>query len=237
MNAIVVGVLAFLVVSPAICDEGPASDKNSNEKEMLVKNPQPYYNSLNNQDQAYGDSWFDREVRAPSSGFYGVRGKKDYDDDWFMNENEIYSQQMPKRAPYGFVGMRGRKRYDYNYRPSFVDNDDFQAELYQELQKEREMLAALMEDYNDERDKRKPVGFIGSRGKKSIDNDDYFDMDEKRSPMGFTGVRGKKSEYSNFIGMSEKRVPVASFFGMRGKKQPVVVNYLSDGNSFPVFLS
>ena len=84
MNAIVVGVLAFLVVSPAICDEGPASDKTSNEKEMLVKNPQPYYNSLNNQDQAYGDSWFDREVRAPSSGFYGVRGKKDYDDDWFM---------------------------------------------------------------------------------------------------------------------------------------------------------
>jgi len=144
---------------------------------------------------------------------------------------------MPKRAPYGFVGMRGRKRYDYNYRPSFIDNDDFQAELYHQLQREREMLAALMEDYNDERDKRKPVGFIGSRGKKSIDNDDYYDMDEKRSPMGFTGVRGKKSEYSNFIGMGEKRVPVASFFGMRGKKQPVVVNYLSDGNSLPVFPS
>lgn len=84
MNAIVVGVLAFLVVSPAICDEGPASDKNSNEKEMVFKNPQPYYNSLTNQ-EAYGDSWFDREVRAPNSGFYGVRGKKDYDDDdWFM---------------------------------------------------------------------------------------------------------------------------------------------------------
>ena len=130
--------------------------------------------------------------------------------------------------------MRGRKRYDYNYRPSFVDNDDFQAELYHELQKEREMLSALMEDYNDERDKRKPVGFIGSRGKKSIDNDDYFDMDEKRSPMGFTGVRGKKSEYSDFIGMGEKRVPIASFFGMRGKKQPVAVNYLSDENSLPV---
>lgn len=131
--------------------------------------------------------------------------------------------------------MRGKKRYDYNYRPSFIDNDDFQAELYHDLQKEREMLASLMEDYNDERDKRKPVGFVGSRGKKSFDNDDYFEMDdEKRSPMGFTGVRGKKSEFPNFIGMNEKRVPVASFFGMRGKKEPLVVNYLSDEilNSF-----
>lgn len=146
-----------------------------------------------------------------------------------QNENEIYSQQMPKRAPYGFVGMRGRKRYDYNYRPSFIDNDDFQAELYHELQKEREMLSSLMDDYNAARDKRKPVGFIGSRGKKFISsNDDYIDMDEKRSPMGFTGVRGKKSEFPNFIGMDEKRVPVASFFGMRGKKQPVMVNNLSD---------
>lgn len=114
--------------------------------------------------------------------------------------------------------MRGRKRNDNNYRPS----DEFQAELYRELQKEREMLAALMEEYSDERDKRLPVGFVGSRGKKSINDDDYFDMDEKRSPMGFTGVRGKKSEFQNFIDMNEKRVPFASFFGMRGKKQPVV---------------
>lgn len=75
--------------------------------------------------------------------------------------------------------------------------------------------------YNDDRDKRKPFGFVGSRGKKSVNNDDYFD-EEKRSPMGFHGVRGKKSEYPDFIGVDEKRVPVASFFGMRGKKQPVV---------------
>ncbi|KAG5679984.1 hypothetical protein PVAND_009519 [Polypedilum vanderplanki] len=214
MNAIVVGAFAFLIISPAICDEGLT--KNSYEKEIVTKNPQPYFNNLDNENLIDSD-WYERQVRAPSSGFYGVRGKKYYyddDDDEWMTENEF------KRAPSGFVGMRGR-RYDYNYQPSFIDNDDYQAQLYHELQKEREMLAALIEDYyNADRDKRKPVGFIGSRGKKSVNNDDYFD-DEKRSPMGFTGVRGKKSEFPNFIRMDEKRVPVASFFGMRGKKQPV----------------
>lgn len=83
MNTIVVGVLAFLVVSPAICDEGPANDKSSSEKEVLLKNPQPYYNSLSDQN-SNDEVWYDRPVRAPQSGFYGVRGKKDYDDDWFM---------------------------------------------------------------------------------------------------------------------------------------------------------
>jgi hypothetical protein len=81
--------------------------------------------------------------------------------------------------------MRGR-RYDYN-QPSFIDSDEYQAQLYRELQKERAMLSALMEDYyNADRDKRKPSGFTGVRGKKSVNNDDYFDED-KRSPMGFTG--------------------------------------------------
>lgn len=82
MNTIVVGVIAFLVVSPAICDEGAAThdSKNSNEKETALKNPQPYYNSLDNPN-SYDNAWYDRQVRAPQSGFYGVRGKKDYDDD------------------------------------------------------------------------------------------------------------------------------------------------------------
>lgn len=107
--------------------------------------------------------------RAPS-GFVGMRGKK---------------------APSGFFGMRGKK-YNYNYEPTF--SDDYQAQLFRELQKEREMLASLMEDYNGN-----------------------FDM-EKRVPMGFAGVRGKKSDFQEFV---EKRVPVASFFGMRGKKERV----------------
>lgn len=76
MNAIVVGVL-FLIVSPAICDEG----KNSNEKEIVTKNPQPYYNRLDNENSIDDDVWYERQLRAPSSGFYGMRGKKFYGDE------------------------------------------------------------------------------------------------------------------------------------------------------------
>lgn len=115
-----------------------------------------------------------------------------------------------KKAPSGFFGMRGKK-FNYNYEPSF--SDDFQAQLFHELQKEREMLSSLMEDNNYEMEKRRPEGFVGLRGKKSI-NSDYFFDDEKRMKMGFAGVRGKKADF-------EKRVPIASFFGMRGKKEPV----------------
>lgn len=143
--------------------------------------------------------------RAPTQAFFGMRGKKfsDY-----------------KRAPSGFLGVRGKK-------DDFEDqsDEDLQAELYRELLVERERIANLMEDMEDyiveDKDKRKPSGFVGLRGKKSVDNDDYYEY-EKRAPMGFQGVRGKKSEFPNYIGFDEKRVPVTGFFGMRGKKQPFV---------------
>lgn len=82
--------------------------------------------------------------------------------------------------------MRGKK-YNYNYEPSF--SDDYQAELFHQLQKEREMLANLMEDYNNNYDleKRRPEGFVGLRGKKSIGYDYFFDG-VKRIPMGFAGA-------------------------------------------------
>lgn len=138
--------------------------------------------------------------RAPS-GFVGMRGKK---------------------APSGFVGMRGKK-FNYEYEPNF--SDDYQAELFHQLQNEREMLKNLMEQYSNnnidsenDMEKRHPAGFVGLRGKKSVSNNDYFIDEDKRMPMGFAGVRGKKSEFAEFV---NKRVPVASFFGMRGKKQPV----------------
>ena len=123
-----------------------------------------------------------------------------------------------KKNPSGFVGMRGKK-FNYEYEPSF--SDDYQAELFHQLQKEREMLINLMEEYNNnnnrdnEMTKRVPMGFAGVRGKKSVSNNDYFIDEEKRLPMGFAGVRGKKSEFAEYV---NKRVPVASFFGMRGKK-------------------
>lgn len=70
MNTIgIVGVLAFLIVSPAICDEG-----NKIVKEDVTVNPQPYLNSFNNE-----LNWYDRQLRAPS-GFFGMRGKKDFED-------------------------------------------------------------------------------------------------------------------------------------------------------------
>lgn len=76
MNTIeVIGVLVFLIISPAICDEG-----NKSEKEIATPNPQPYLNSFNNE---INDNWYERQLRAPS-GFFGVRGKKEhesYDDD------------------------------------------------------------------------------------------------------------------------------------------------------------
>jgi hypothetical protein len=244
MNTIgVVGVLAiFLIISPAICDEGHKS-----VKEIVTQNPQPYLNSFGNEFPS-GNAWFERSLRAPS-GFMGVRGKKEYDDgdddeaiDWNVEvflrflikisnfltvlscrrQNDLYYPYFPKRAPSGFVGMRGKKapsgfvgmrgkKFNYEYEPSF--SDDFQAQLFHELQKEREMLVNLIDEYNNnnnyanDMEKRRPEGFVGLRGKKSVSNSDYF-IDEKRIPMGFAGVRGK-------------RVPIASFFGMRGKKEPV----------------
>lgn len=142
--------------------------------------------------------------RAPSQAFFGMRGKKYYDN---------------KRGPSGFLGVRGKKS-DYDDQAA----NDLQAELYRDLQREREKIASLVRGYvgdYDEKVKRKPSGFVGLRGKKSVNNDDYFET-EKRAPMGFQGVRGKKSEYPNFIGSEDKRVPVTGFFGMRGKKQPFV---------------
>lgn len=133
-----------------------------------------------------------------------MRGKKDYDY---------------KRGPSGFQGVRGKKSYYDD-----LSSDDFQAQLYQDLQREREKIASLVRGYVDDVDekvKRKPSGFVGLRGKKSVNNDDYFES-EKRAPVGFQGVRGKKSEFPNFIGSEDKRVPVTGFFGMRGKKQPFV---------------
>lgn len=123
-----------------------------------------------------------------------------------------------KRAPSGFLGVRGKKdNFDEQ------SENDLQNELYNDLQLERERLAGLLDNYLDEKEKRKPSGFVGLRGKKSVNSDDYYLMElEKRAPTGFTGVRGKKDEFPDFVGVDEKRVPISGFFGTRGKKQPSV---------------
>jgi hypothetical protein len=221
------------------------------EEESVTKHPQ-FTNHFENSDgveRLVDDPWaFYRQLRAPS-GFLGVRGKKDYDPASYWEQiaqnEELYSP--PKRAPsQAFFGMRGKKYYGDKRVPSGFfgmrgkkssyeepSEDDLQAELYQDLLMERARIADLMDEFmDDEKQKRKPSGFVGLRGKKSVSNDDYFEY-EKRAPMGFQGVRGKKSEFPNFSSAEEKRVPVAGFFGMRGKKQPFV-GYQSSSNFFGV---
>ena len=246
MNHLTLGAITLLIVAPAIsiCDEDlskinsfgtsePSRDQTSSY-ESATKHP-PYESNEGRDftnENAINDPWsFYRQLRSPS-GFFGVRGKKDFQSssNW---DQDLYSLQ-PKRAPsQAFFGMRGKKYYGEKRAPSGFygmrgkkneyerTEDDLQAELFHDLEEERSKIADLLEDYMDEKEKRKPSGFVGLRGKKSVNNDDYFDF-EKRAPMGFQGVRGKKSEFSNFIGTDDKRMPVAGFFGMRGKKQPFV---------------
>lgn len=240
MNQFMLGTFTFLMLAPAIsiCDEDLNKVSQKNFADIVTQQPN-YANMLNVNDgegsdyqitNSLTDPWtFYRQLRAPS-GFQGVRGKKDFDqqsEDLFPYQSKRQPSQAffgmrgkkwfgDKRAPSGFYGVRGKKNeYDDE------TDEDLQAELYRELQQERLKIANLLGDYLEEKEKRKPSGFVGLRGKKSVNNEDYFEF-EKRAPMGFQGVRGKKSEYTNFFDSAEKRAPVAGFFGMRGKKQPFV---------------
>lgn len=122
------------------------------------------------------------EKRAPQMGFLGMRGKKDselYEDD--SNSYDL----LDKRAPSGFMGMRGKK------------------ELFSPF----------------EEDKRAPAaGFFGMRGKKQPGRSSFFGMRGKKYPYEFrgkfVGVRGKKGSDENDI--PEGDVPVSD------------INYLSD---------
>jgi hypothetical protein len=85
MNTIIAGILAFLIVSPAIGDE-VLNNKNANEKESVTRNPQPYYNNFN------ANTWYDRQIRAPL-GFSAMRGKKDaYDNGYDVNYDDDVSE-------------------------------------------------------------------------------------------------------------------------------------------------
>lgn len=64
----------------------------------------------------------------------------------------------------GFQGMRGKKD---SLMPDFEDSYFL----------------------GDEYEKRAPIGFQSTRGKKTLQEDEYY----KRAPMGFQGMRGKKS--------------------------------------------
>lgn len=132
--------------------------------------------------------------RAPSSGFFGMRGKRFYGNDG--SEDDILSKRAPSA---GFFGMRGKK---------WVDDSDVNGNEEDEFQLGEE--------------KRAPsVGFHGMRGKKDVSNV-LDEVNEKRAPSaGFFGMRGKKGPAAGFFGTRGKKGPFefrGKFVGVRGKK-------------------
>lgn len=164
-----------------------------------------------------------RNIRAPK-GFFGMRGKKDYD-----------RQFQEKRALLG-IQQVGLKNFFFLLNLTFIFYF-FQQNLNNLRERTR-----FVEPQSDDNDgypsylpKRAPSqGFFGMRGKKFGDYDMRGTVSDKRAPVGFMGMRGKKSgpdsfddeeiddpqlfDY-NFNGMyqSDKRAP-SGFLGMRGKK-------------------
>jgi hypothetical protein len=101
--------------------------------------------------------------RAPSSAFFGMRGKK----------------EQGRGAPSGFLGVRGKK------------NDNFiESESDYNIENDEENLSDYMDSYiARQMNKRHPTGFVGMRGKKSETPESI----QKRVPVtGFFGMRGKK---------------------------------------------
>ncbi|XP_017794032.1 PREDICTED: tachykinins [Habropoda laboriosa] len=179
----------------------------------------------------------DYEKRAPM-GFQGMRGKKT------SIEDEYY-----KRAPMGFQGMRGKKSLEQilnelKKRSTMGLFQDLRGmETYQDdypEDYEKKMLS--MDEYRNIRDKeeflrewekRAPMGFQGTRGKKMIldalgdldihgvqGNQDTFDNyldysinpfggDYKKSDMDFQDIEGGsellKGARMGFHGMRDKR--------------------------------
>jgi hypothetical protein len=76
MTSLMFGTLTFFIISPAIsiCDE----DKGQHESSEINSATQHPQYDAHNEAPEY-DPWsFYRKLRAPS-GFFGVRGKKDFD--------------------------------------------------------------------------------------------------------------------------------------------------------------
>ncbi|XP_065159244.1 tachykinins isoform X2 [Atheta coriaria] len=119
------------------------------------------------------DGW--AEKRVPASGFLGVRGKKDSENDF------------DKRAPSGFLGMRGKKEFDpYGH----LEKRAPSGFLGMRGKKDNEML-------DDELKRAPAAGFFGVRGKKEPTRASFFGMRGKKYPYEFrgkfVGVRGKKA--------------------------------------------
>lgn len=182
--------------------------------------------------------------RAPSVGFFGMRGKKYYYDE---------RPEAEKRARMtNFFGMRGKKQllipesFAYPSDKRFAPANSFMGMRGKKLYgQEGDKELSLSGDYIDQ-DKRAPkysAGFFGMRGKKDdeemldLGSDDTMSEAEKRARNLFWGMRGRrdlgnkeiddeKRAYNAFFGMRGKRVyedyledpSMQSLYGMRGKK-------------------
>ncbi|XP_012344213.1 tachykinins [Apis florea] len=143
----------------------------------------------------------DINKRAPM-GFQGMRGKKaSFDDEYY------------KRAPMGFQGMRGKKSLE-----EILDEIKKKAATrFQDSRSKDVYLIDYPEDYGkrvlsmdgyqnipDKKDgllgeweKRAPMGFYGTRGKKIIL--DALEELEKRGIMDFHGLQHKKDTFDDYL--------------------------------------
>lgn len=160
---------------------------------------------------------FERNVRAPK-GFFGMRGKKDYD-----------LQNQEKRALLGIQQVFSELLlWRFQKLKHFLQNN---LNGLRERTRFIEPQNSLEDPYSSI--KRAPAqGFFGMRGKKFGDYDLGGSLNDKRAPSGFMGMRGKKSDNEvlddeeiddpqvfdyNYNSVYDKRAP-SGFMGMRGKK-------------------
>ncbi|KAL1498039.1 hypothetical protein ABEB36_008899 [Hypothenemus hampei] len=119
-----------------------------------------------------------------------------------------------KRAPSAFTEVRGKQ---------FISDEAFNEVLNNKDADQQATVAPEISD-NYVLEKRSPMGFFGTRGKKPSDWLGYNEEMYKRAPMGFVGMRGKKESLDYFNEPSLKRARMG-FFGMRGKRYFVEPQY------------
>ncbi|XP_043528316.1 tachykinins isoform X2 [Frieseomelitta varia] len=120
-------------------------------------------------------------------GFQGMRGKKNS----IITDvaDELFSEETNKRAPMGFQGMRGKKALldDEYYKRAPMGFQGMRGK--KSLEEDPRGQDVYLIDYPEDYEKR----VLSMDGFSNVfDKKDEFPW-EKRAPMGFQGTRGKKS--------------------------------------------
>lgn len=143
-----------------------------------------------------------------------IEGIAPYEDDIAsgnLDDGELYESK--RGPPSGFMGARGKK-----LQPGFYGSRGKKDQL------------------SDYAKRLGSAGFYGVRGKKADVTDIIGQRDSRNPPMGFMGSRGKKSNpLSGFMGARGKKAgPPKGFFAMRGKKVPPVGFMGARGKRLPM---